>query len=182
MITDGRAAQDRETWINRLMDGIAAGANMIQIREKDLAARELLDLTRLAVALAGDLPVVVNTRADVAIAAGAAGVHLPADSVAPSRWKTIDPGFLVGVSCHTLFELRAAEREGADYAIFGPVFAPQSKVSTLTPRGVGGLRSAVRTVRIPVLAIGGITHDNAQACFEAGAQGVAAITMFGRRL
>jgi len=178
MITDGTASQDREAWIDRVVAGLNAGANMVQIREKNLDARELLELTRLTVAFAGEAPVVVNSRVDVAIAAGAAGAHLPAHSIAASRWRSIAPGFLMGVSCHTLTELRQAELDGADYAIFGPVFAPLSKTSDLTPLGLDGLRAAARSVNIPVFAIGGITTANASACFEAGARGVAAISLF----
>lgn len=194
MVTDGRAAQDREAWLQRIVRAVAGGGadvaeggvnvagggvNMIQIREKDLDARDLLDLTTRALAVSGSAKVLVNSRADVALAAAAHGVHLPADSIAPSRLRAVTPpGFLIGISCHTLTELRNAERDGADYAIFGPVFAPLSKTSTHTPRGPDGLRAAARSVRIPVFGIGGITRANAQACFDAGAQGIAAITLF----
>jgi thiamine-phosphate pyrophosphorylase len=178
MITDGTAAEDREAWIDHVVAGLNSGANMIQIREKNLDAGELLELTRLTMAFAGEALVVVNSRVDVAIAAGATGAHLPALSIPPSRWRAIAPGFLLGVSCHTLTELRAAEDDGADYAIFGPVFAPLSKTSDLTPRGVDGLRAAARSVRIPVFGVGGITMANAQDCFDAGAQGIAAISLF----
>ncbi len=178
MITDGTAAKDREAWIDRVVAGLNAGANMIQIREKDLDAGELLELTRLTVALAGEAPVVVNSRVDVAIAAGAAGAHLPANSIPASRWRGLARGLVLGVSCHTLAELQAAEEDGADYAIFGPVFAPLSKNSDLTPRGLDGLRAAASSVRIPIFAVGGITAENSQSCFDAGGRGVAAITLF----
>lgn len=178
MITDGSASQDRGAWIDRVIAGLNAGANMVQIREKDLDARELLDLTRLVVAMAGDAVVVVNSRVDVAVAGGAAGCHLPAGSIPPSRWKPVAPGLVIGVSCHTIDELQDAERDGADYAIYGPVFAPLSKTSDLEPRGLDGLREAAASVKIPVFAVGGITRANAQSCFDAGARGVAAISMF----
>jgi thiamine-phosphate diphosphorylase len=84
----------------------------------------------------------------------------------------------MGVSCHTLDELRAAEDRGADYAVFGPVFSPRSKASALAPRGIEGLVQAVRTVRIPVLALGGITASNAEECIQAGAAGIAAISLY----
>ena len=152
-------------------------ADCVQIRDKELAARELITVVRRAVHTMGR--VLVNSRVDVAIAAGAAGVHLPAGSIAPSVWRRITPeGFLIGVSCHSLEEVVRAEQGGADYVMFGPVFAPLSKTSDLAPRGLEELARVSRAVRIPVLALGGITWENAEACVEAGAAGVAGISMF----
>jgi thiamine-phosphate pyrophosphorylase len=157
----------------------------VQIREKDLSARELLDLVRRAVALQEGTnglcarKIIVNGRMDVALAAGAAGVHLPAGSIEVDRWRAIAPaGILLGASCHTIDEVRDAEATGADYALFGPVFAPLSKMSDLGPHGIEGLGQAARAVRIPVLALGGITRENTQSCVDAGAAGVAGISMF----
>jgi thiamine-phosphate pyrophosphorylase len=168
-----------------LLDSIAAnlnsGVEWIQIREKDLSARELFDLTVRVL----DLPnphrskILVNTRVDVALAAGAAGAHLPSGSPAPITWRAITPpGFLIGVSCHTLDEVRAAQDEGAGYAVFGPVFTPQSKATAREPLGIEGLAQVVRAVRIPVLALGGITAANAEDCVQAGAAGIAAISLY----
>jgi thiamine-phosphate pyrophosphorylase len=155
-----------------------ASADWIQIREKDLPARELLDLVQRSVALRGP-KILVNTRMDVALAAGAAGLHLPAASAPPSRWREIaPPGFLIGVSCHTVDEVRAAETDGADYVVFGPVFTPLSKGSDLAPRGIEGLAEAARAVKISVLALGGVTQANIGACISAGAAGVAGISLF----
>jgi thiamine-phosphate pyrophosphorylase len=152
-------------------------SDWIQVRDKELSARELTDVVRHAITFSET--VLVNSRVDVAIAAGAAGVHLPAGSMAPSEWRAITPeGFLIGVSCHSLEEVIQAEREGADYVVSGPVFAPLSKTSDLVPRGLDGLRRVCGAVRIPVLALGGITEENAVACIEAGAAGVAGISMF----
>lgn len=153
----------------------------VQVRDKGLAARELVTVVRRAMGLG--VKVLVNSRVDVAMAAGAAGAHLPAGSMAPSEWRAITPaGFLIGVSCHTIEEVVVAEREGADYVVFGPVFAPLSKGSDLAPRGLGELGSAARAARIPVLALGGITWENAADCVAAGAAGVAGITLFRGRI
>jgi thiamine-phosphate pyrophosphorylase len=123
--------------------------------------------------------ILVNSRVDVAIAAGAGGVHLPAGSIAACEWKKITPaGFLIGVSCHFIEDVLRAEAEGADYVLFGPVFAPISKTSDLAPRGLEELARVSRVVKIPVLALGGITWDNAPACVDAGAAGVAGISLF----
>jgi len=152
-------------------------ADWVQVRDKELAGRELIAVVRLAMGRIGK--VLVNSRVDVALAAGAAGVHLPSGSIAASEWRRITPsGFLIGVSCHLLEEVVLAEREGADYVVFGPVFAPLSKTSGLPARGLEELGRVSRAVGIPVLALGGITWENAADCVAAGAAGVAGITMF----
>jgi thiamine-phosphate diphosphorylase len=116
---------------------------------------------------------------DVALAAGAGGVHLPADSPAPGRWRAQAPaGFRIGVSCHSVEEVRQAEAEGADYAMFGPVFPPLSKPAGVEPKGLDALARAAAAVRIPVLALGGVTLGNSAACVSAGAAGVAGISLF----
>ncbi len=157
------------------------GADWIQLREKDLPAPELLALVKSARALPNPrgVKIIVNSRMDVALAAGADGLHLPAGSIPPNRWRAIaPPGFLIGASCHGLDEVRAAESSGADYVLFGPVFAPKSKSSELAPGGLDQLHEAARAVKIPVLALGGITRENMQSCIDAGAAGIAGISMF----
>ncbi|MGA3188722.1 MAG: thiamine phosphate synthase [Bryobacteraceae bacterium] len=152
-------------------------ADWVQVRDKDLGGRELIAVVKRAVRMCGK--VLVNTRVDVALAAGAAGVHLPAGSIAPSDWRAITPaGFLIGVSCHSFDDVLCAEKEGADYVLYGPVFAPLSKTSDLAPRGLDELRRVSQAVKILVLALGGITENNAEACVQAGAAGVAGISMF----
>ncbi len=163
---------------------IRAGVDLIQIRERDLPTRELLTLVERAVALAppgagpaAHTQILVNDRLDIAQAAGA-GLHLPAHSfpVATVR-KRVGPGLLIGASTHNLDELRAAEQGGADFAVFGPVFATSSKPGA-APLGLTALAEAVRAVRIPVLALGGVTLENAADCLRAGAAGLAAISLF----
>ncbi len=157
-----------------------SGADWVQIREKDLPARDLFQLVSAAVSTRAKI--IVNSRMDVAVAAGAAGVHLPAGSPLPDRWRTIaPPGFLIGVSCHTVDEVRAAFEHRADYIVFGPVFTPRSKSTGLMPRGLDLLEQAARSVSIPVLALGGITDQNMDACIDRGAAGIAAISLFQGR-
>ena len=152
------------------------GVEMIQIRAKELSGRALFELVRSAVAIKAS-KVLVNTRLDVALACRALGVHLPAGSIAPSTVRKITPqGFLIGVSCHTIDELQAAEREGADFAVFGPVFPSTTK--TVAPIGVEALRRATASVRLPVYALGGVTAQNASLCIQSGAAGIAGISLF----
>jgi thiamine-phosphate pyrophosphorylase len=153
------------------------GVEMIQIRAKQLSAKALSELVRAAVAARGSARILVNTRIDVALACGAQGVHLPAGSIAPSAIRRIaPPQFLIGVSCHTVEELRAAENEGADFAVYGPVF--ESVTKSVVPIGLDALRIACASVRLPVYALGGVTAANAALCIEAGAAGIAGISLF----
>jgi len=164
---------------------IAAGAGWIQIREKDLDARSLVELARFAVAETRGTParVLVNDRLDVALAANAAGVHLgekslPLEIVCEWRRSAGRSDFLIGVSCHSLESARAAGRGGADYIFFGPVFETPSKAAFGVPQGIERLGEVCASVEIPVLAIGGVDLENARACIAAGAAGIAAIRLF----
>lgn len=158
-----------------------AGVDWIQVREKDLATRALQELAAQAVAACAGTParLLVNDRLDVALAAGAAGVHLPSDSFSPRIIRVkFGRELLIGVSCHSDEEVACAEREGADFVVFGPVFETRSKLRYGPPLGLDRLREVCRAARIPVLALGGIRLENAGACLEAGASGIAAISLF----
>jgi thiamine-phosphate pyrophosphorylase len=176
-ITD--RAQLQTPLLDRVRLLLQAGVDYLQIREKDLPGRELLALLDAVLALPNPhgTKVLVNERVDVALATGAHGVHLPAHAVAPSRIRAIaPPGFLIGVSCHRLEEVNRAETEGADLAVFGPVFDTPSKRRYGPPVGVEALEQAARGRRIPVLALGGVTLENFHLC--RGAAGIAAISLF----
>jgi thiamine-phosphate diphosphorylase len=178
-ITDRRSAGGVQALLERIEANARAGVEWIQIREKDLDGRALAELVLEALRRAPGALILVNSRADVALACGAGGLHLPAGSPPPSAFRPIcPPGFRIGVSCHSEEELVLAEREGADYALFSPVFRPLSKEDARPPHGLEGLRRACSRVRIPVLALGGITAENAPLCAAAGAAGVAGISMF----
>jgi thiamine-phosphate pyrophosphorylase len=162
-----------------------AGVDWIQIREKDLSGRVLMELVRDAIRrVPPNCRVVVNDRLDVACAVGAAGVHLGEQSLPVPEAKrlvaerNIGSDFLLGISTHSLQAAQTAQANGADYIIFGPVFPTPSKLAYGLPQGVEKLAEVCRRVLIPVLAIGGITPLNAQQCMKAGASGIAAIRLF----
>jgi thiamine-phosphate pyrophosphorylase len=162
-------------------EAIHAGLDVVQIREKDLATRELLELVKGAIdaARGTSTRIVVNDRLDVALAARAAGVHLGAQSLPARVVRNLVPrDFLVGGSCHSLEETLSAESAGADYVLLGPIFETPSKLPYGSPLGLAKLREVTAQVKIPVLALGGITVERARACLEAGAAGIAGISLF----
>jgi thiamine-phosphate pyrophosphorylase len=153
---------------------IAAGVDMIQIREKDLPARELVELVCQVRDLASGTQtrILVNDRLDVAIATGIQGVHLPANGL-PNA--SVRPHVrLLGVSTHTLQEAINAERAHSDFIVFGPIFDTPGKTAV----GIEALREITSQVKIPVLAIGGITPENSKQVLAAGAAGIAGIRLF----
>ena len=205
-ITDRTAfAADEPTRRHRLLETISeaarAGVDYIQLREKDLTTRELESLAREAVhavAEASQLApdpwpltpaLLINSRTDVALAAGADGVHLRSDDISSREVKALwekrgagalarvsPPAPLIGVSCHSPDEVKKTETGGAAFAVFAPVFAKKNAPNA-QPAGLTQLREACKA-KIPVLALGGVSLENAKSCLEAGAAGIAAIRLF----
>lgn len=170
----------------RLLDRVAsaarAGVDLIQIREPDRDAAGLLRLARGAVRLADGLPtrVVINERLDVALAAGADGVHLRGSSYPAAAVRSLAPRpFLVGRSVHSADEAADAEAAGGcDYLVFGTVFPSAGKPPDHPVAGIEALARVCARVRLPVVAIGGVTPRTAGPAYRAGAAGVAAIGIF----
>jgi thiamine-phosphate pyrophosphorylase len=185
-----------EPILGKIQEVSSAGIDWIQIREKDSSGKSCGSLVREALrrmpAQAGTqgavTRILVNDRLDVALSERANGVHLGENSMPVAEAKrlvlaaqaaqTIPENFLMGASCHSVETARSAADAGADYVFFGPVFATPSKASFGAPQGLHRLAEVCAAINIPVLAIGGITLENARSCLSAGAAGIAAIRLF----
>jgi thiamine-phosphate pyrophosphorylase len=180
LITKGDATPEnfpekRKEIVRTVAAAVAAGISMIQLREKRITARQLFELTAECAALisSDNVKLVVNGRADIAVAGGADGVHLPEDGIPiPYVRGSFPKPFLIGASVHSVQAAKAAKSDGADFALFGPVFDSGEKKA----KGIEEL-TQVRQVlgEFPVLAIGGINETNYGKVVEAGAAGYASI-------
>jgi len=186
LITDRHQLKSKATsgGFQALLDFIdlafSSGIDLVQIRERDLSALDVYQITRTAVQSARVYggTVLVNDRADIAAAAGA-GVHLTTHSIDASIIrKCFGSRMLIGESTHSLNEAKAAEQSGADFIVFGPVFETESKRVYGPPVGIKALQEAACAVQIPVLALGGINNDNLRSPIAAGAAGIAGISLF----
>ena len=177
----------RPALLAKVAEAARAGVDYIQLREKDLSTRELETLAREVVELVGEnspsTRLLINSRTDVALSSGADGVHLRADDVSPREVRRVlevsahrpltTDHFLVASSCHSAADVVHAESEAADFAVFAPVFEKKDT----QPTGLGALREVCQA-KIPVLALGGVSIENAASCLNAGAAGIAAIRLF----
>ena len=154
----------------------ARRATILQLRAPQSSARTI-EQEAAALVATSPVPVVVSSRCDIALAAGAAGVNLPENDIPVAAARKRMGERLVGRSVHSLESALRAEREGADYVIFGPVWASASHPSS-GPAGIAALADVAHALRIPVLAIGGVTERRISECHAAGAAGYAAIGMF----
>jgi thiamine-phosphate pyrophosphorylase len=171
--------------LEAIVKAAQAGCHFIQIREKDMSAKALGAFTRAAVELARPhgARVLVNDRLDVAMAAGADGVHLRASSIPAREVRAVAVqrglhGFLIGVSTHSIAEARLAEEGGADFIVCGPVYDTPSKRAYGAPIGLEVFAEICGAAQIPVLALGGINLSNYREPLRRGAAGIAAIGLF----
>ena len=195
----GNERARRQALLAKVAEAACAGVDYIQLREKDLSTRELEMLAQEALtAVRNSTPLrtenrelrtslrtrlLINSRTDVALAAGADGVHLRADDLSTREVRAVvrlsahqpppTDHFLVAASCHTAADVFRAESEAADFAVFAPVFEKKDT----QPADLAALREACRA-KIPVLALGGVNLENAASCLNAGAAGIAAIRLF----
>jgi thiamine-phosphate pyrophosphorylase len=191
-LSKGEELYARKAVLDKIQEAAAAGVDWVQIREKDLSGKECAALTTAAVTRTArpltsrqsPIRILVNDRLDVALSQAAGGVHLGENSLAVEKARELvdsripSKDFLIGVSCHSLEAATAAAKGGANYIFFGPVFATPSKAAYGAPQGLARLAEVCRAVSLPVIAIGGITLDNAAPCLTAGASGIAAIRLF----
>jgi thiazole tautomerase (transcriptional regulator TenI) len=176
LVPDGSTAQRIDALERQAREAFAAGVDAIQLREPAFGGAELLAAARVLAPLG---PVIVNERADIALASGAAGVHLRADGPEPHRVRAlIGPSLTLSRAVHSAAEAAIWEADGPlDWVIAGTVHETASKPGR-APMGASGLEDIVRVSRLPVVAIGGITAGNSRAVFAAGAAGIAAIALF----
>jgi len=178
--------------VENIARAAAAGVDWIELREKDYSGREWAQLLKECLERVNGaraaIRLLVNDRLDVALAAGAGGVHLSESGIPVAdacrlrddffSRRATKPDFLVGVSCHSLGAALGAARAGADYIFFSPIYLTPSKASYGPPQGLELLRRVASAVEVPVIAIGGISRENARDCLAAGAAGIAAIRLF----
>jgi len=192
----GGGVERRARLLDRIAQAAEAGVDWIQLREKDLAARELAHLAEDALRRIAPhrAKLLINSRLDVALAVGAGGVHLTSADLSAGQARMVAAmaggsiegwEFLVAVSCHSASEVRLAATQGADFVVLAPIFekilaAPQQVHGQSRLPGIGceAIREAGRSVSVPILALGGVTLANAASCLAAGTAGVAAIRLF----
>jgi thiamine-phosphate pyrophosphorylase len=201
----GPEGEKRRALLERIGEAASAGVDFVQLREKDLSSGSLESLAREAVRAvresSGHSRLLINSRIDIALAVGADGVHLTSTDISASDARAIwaasmrfsnleTQSFVIGVSCHSPMEVRAAESHGADFAVLAPIFEKEG--ANVPALGLNPLREASlkdvppdrrveagdHRVEMPVLALGGVTLQNAVDCERAGARGVAGIRLF----
>ncbi len=178
VVTDRKVVPSGRTLCDVVRGAVTGGATGVQLREKDLATNSLLSLARelRLITKEHDAKLLINDRADIALAVDADGVQLPASSFAvEDARQLLGNEKLIGVSTHSAAEARSAANAGADFILFGPVYDTPEKRRYGKPQGIGTLRSVDATILTPVIAIGGIDESNLHEVRDTGVAGVAVI-------
>lgn len=177
LITDRK--QSRLPLINAVKLALKGGVNTIQLREKDLPTKDIYSLACELRAITHDLnaSLIINDRVDIVLAANADGVHLGWQAMPVNRVRNLI-GFerIIGISAHTLQEALQAQDSGADYITYGPIFKTPSKEGILEPTGTEAILELKEKIKIPIIALGGITVDNAERVMASGADGIAVVS------
>jgi thiamine-phosphate pyrophosphorylase len=168
----------KSRFLSALEQALQGGVRALQLREKNMSSKDLLALALEVNCLTQryNAKLLINDRADIAVMAGADGVHLAEASVNASEVKNNFPNLIVGVSTHSIEGARLADIQGADFITFSPIYETPSKSSYGPPQGLAPLRHVTQSVHLPVLALGGITLNRVPECLEHGAFGVAVIS------
>ncbi len=179
LITDRKLFFTADRFINAVEDALKAGVKAVQLREKDLPTRELLALSYRFRELTARYNAVlfINDRLDIAMSVDADGVHLGQSSIPVYAVRNVvNKRLKIGVSTHNLEEALTAQREGADFIAFGPLYQTLSKLKYGNPVGLGYFRKVKESINLPVFGIGGIKLNNAGDVMQAGAYGIALIS------
>ena len=179
LITDRKLVTRHSSLVTAVEEALKAGVKAVQLREKDLGTRELLDMAYKMREITNKYKtkLFINDRVDIALSVEADGVHLGQNSIPPHAVRKIAKDkFMIGVSAHSIEEAEQAEKEGADFITLGPVYKTPSKLKYGQPLGVDIIRKAKAEISIPVFAIGGIKTDMVKEVMDAGADGIALIS------
>jgi thiamine-phosphate pyrophosphorylase len=179
LITDRNIVAPGSSLVTAVRKALKGGVRAVQLREKDMDTRSLLRMAykMREVTDVYSAKLLINDRADIALAVGADGVHLTRESIpAEALRQVVRKGFFIGVSTHSVKEAKEAERAGADFITFGPVYRTRSKLKYGEPMGTEMLRTVCRETDIPVFALGGVKEKNIDEVRKAGAHGVSMIS------
>ena len=179
LITGRKLLAAHHSLFSAVEDALKAGVRAVQLREKDLPIRELLEMAYEMRELTGKYRarLFINDRVDIAVCVEADGVHLGQSGIPVSAVRNmVKEGFIIGASTHSVEEATTAEREGADFITFGPLFETPSKIKYGVPLGIDALREVRERVSIPFFGIGGIKPGNVREVMNSGAFGIALIS------
>ncbi|MCX7914272.1 MAG: thiamine phosphate synthase [Thermodesulfovibrionales bacterium] len=178
LITDRKLFDDLKSFYDAIERALRGGIRLLQLREKDLSTKPLLNMAYELRALTGkyNAMFLINDRFDLALCVNADGVHLTQKSIPPFAIRqVVKKKLLIGVSTHSLMEAVRAQRDGADFLTLGPIYPTPSKLAYGEPLGLTPLKEITESISLPIFAIGGINHDNIKEVMATGAHGVAMI-------